>query len=62
MKFQIYEDKAGEFRFRLVAGNGEILAVGEGYKNQSDCIHATELVRQAHDAPVEIIRDRENGL
>lgn len=27
-KFEIYEDKAGKFRFRLKAGNGEVVAVG----------------------------------
>ena len=34
-KFEVYEDKAGEFRFRLKAGNGEIVAVGEGYESRS---------------------------
>jgi uncharacterized protein YegP (UPF0339 family) len=29
--FEVYEDKAGRFRFRLKAGNGEIVAVGEAY-------------------------------
>ena len=29
--FEVYEDKAGTFRFRLKAGNGEIVAVGEAY-------------------------------
>ena len=31
-KFEIYKDKAGEFRFRLKARNGEIIAKSEGYK------------------------------
>ena len=31
-KFEVYVDKAGEFRFRLKARNGEIIAVSEGYK------------------------------
>ena len=31
-KFEMYTDKAGEFRFRLKARNGEIIAVSEGYK------------------------------
>jgi uncharacterized protein YegP (UPF0339 family) len=30
-KFEVYDDKAGKFRFRLKAGNGEIIAVGEAY-------------------------------
>ena len=28
-KFEIYQDKGGKYRFRLKAGNGEIIAVGE---------------------------------
>ena len=31
-KFEVYLDKAGEFRFRLKARNGEIIATSEGYK------------------------------
>lgn len=30
-KFEVFEDKAGRFRFRLKAGSGEIVAVGEPY-------------------------------
>jgi len=33
--FEIYKDKAGEFRFRLKAGNGEIIATSEGYSSKS---------------------------
>ena len=33
-KFEIYTDKSGEFRFRLKATNGQIIAVGEGYKSK----------------------------
>lgn len=36
-KFEIYKDKKGEFRFRLKAGNGQIIATGEGYKELSAC-------------------------
>ena len=30
-KFEVYEDKAGNYRFRLKAGNGETVDVGEAY-------------------------------
>jgi hypothetical protein len=30
-RFQLYQDKAGGYRFRLKAGNGEIIAVSESY-------------------------------
>lgn len=34
-KFELYEDKAGEFRFRLKAGNGENILASEGYKQKA---------------------------
>lgn len=34
-KFELYKDSAGKFRFRLKAGNGEIIAVGEAYNSKS---------------------------
>ncbi len=33
-KFELYQDKAGEFRFRLKAGNGENILASEGYKDK----------------------------
>ncbi len=32
-KFEVYEDQAGKFRFRLKAGNGEVVASGQGYES-----------------------------
>jgi uncharacterized protein YegP (UPF0339 family) len=38
MTFEMYKDTAEEFRWRLKANNGQVVAVsGEGYKNRSDC-------------------------
>jgi uncharacterized protein len=45
-KFEVYVDKAGEFRFRLKARNGEIIAVSEGYKAKSSCLNGIESVRK----------------
>ena len=36
-KYEIYKDKKGQFRFRLKAGNAQIIAVGEGYKSLASC-------------------------
>ena len=36
-KFEMYKDKAGEFRFRLKARNGQIIAVSEGYTTKASC-------------------------
>ena len=52
-KFEVYTDKAGEFRFRLKARNGEIIAISEGYKAKASCMNGVESVRKnAPDAPV----------
>ena len=51
-KFEVYTDKAGEFRFRLKSRNGEIIAVSEGYKAKASCLNGIESVRKnAPDAP-----------
>lgn len=53
-KFEVYKDKAGEFRFRLKARNGEIIAVSEGYVQKISCMNGIESVRNnAPDATVE---------
>jgi uncharacterized protein YegP (UPF0339 family) len=40
MNFQIYKDKAGQFRWRLVANNSKIVAdSGEGYHLKESCLH-----------------------
>ncbi|MBQ7778688.1 MAG: YegP family protein [Oscillibacter sp.] len=55
-KFEVYTDKAGEFRFRLKATNGQIIAVSEGYKAIASCMNGIESVKKnAVDAPVEKI-------
>ncbi len=49
-KFELYTDKAGEFRFRLKATNGEIIAASEGYKAKESCENGIQSVRE--NAPV----------
>ena len=52
-KFEVYVDKAGEFRFRLKARNGEIIATGEGYKSKDGCKNGIDSIRRnAPDAEV----------
>jgi uncharacterized protein YegP (UPF0339 family) len=45
-KFECFKDKAGEFRFRLNAGNGETILASEGYKAQESCTKGIESVRK----------------
>ena len=52
-KFEVYTDKAGEFRFRLKATNGQVIAVSEGYKALASCMNGIESVKKnAVDAPI----------
>ena len=44
-KFELYTDKAGEFRFRLKSVNGQIIAVSEGYKAKVSCLNGIESVK-----------------
>lgn len=45
-KFEMYVDKAGEYRFRLTATNGQIIATGEGYKAKAGCLNGIESVKK----------------
>ena len=52
-KFEVYTDKAGEFRFRLKATNGQVIAVSEGYKAIASCFNGIESVKKnSVDAPI----------
>jgi uncharacterized protein YegP (UPF0339 family) len=45
-KFEVYKDKAGEYRFRLKAPNGEIIAVSEGYRSKKSCMNGIQSVKE----------------
>lgn len=52
-KFEIYKDKGGKHRFRLKAGNGEIIASSEAYESKAACENGIESVKKnAGDAAV----------
>jgi len=53
-KFEVYQDKPGEYRFRLKAGNGQIVASGQAYTTKKACLNGIESIRKnAPDAPVD---------
>ncbi|GIG66931.1 YegP family protein [Phytomonospora endophytica] len=54
-KFELYTDKAGKYRWRLKAGNGEIIAVGEAYESRTGAVNGIESVKR--NAPVAEIRE-----
>jgi uncharacterized protein len=55
--FEVYRQGEG-YRWRLRAGNGEIIASGESYRRRKDCLHAIELVKASKDAPVRVKRGK----
>ena len=48
-KYQVYKDKRGEYRCRLIATNGRIIATGESYKALSGCLNGIKSI--ASNAP-----------
>jgi uncharacterized protein len=54
-KFEIYKDKKNEFRFRLKAGNGEVIAVGESYPDKKSVQKGIASIQK--NAPVAAIVD-----
>ena len=53
-KFELYTDAKGKFRFRLKAGNGEIIAVGEAYESKTAAMNGIESIRRhASEASVQ---------
>ena len=45
-KFEIYKDRRGEFRWRLLADNNQVIASGEGYKSKAGCKNGIESVKK----------------
>lgn len=57
-KFEMYEDTSGEWRFRLKAPNGEIIATSEGYSTKQNCLNGIKSVKK--NADLAIIEEMEN--
>ena len=54
-KFEVYQDKAEKFRFRLKARNGQVVAVSEGYETMKSCMNGIDSVKKnAVDAKIEM--------
>ncbi|OIV39508.1 DUF1508 domain-containing protein [Mangrovactinospora gilvigrisea] len=57
-KFEVYTDKSGHYRFRLKAGNGEIIAVGEAYNSKAACLNGIDSIKKnAPDAEVKEVAE-----
>ena len=54
-KFEVYLDAAGEYRFRLKARNGQIIAASQSYQAIDTCLNGVASVREnAADGTVEM--------
>lgn len=52
-KYEVYQDKSGEYRFRLKAKNGQNIGKSEGYKAKTSCLNGIASVgKNAPDAPI----------
>ena len=56
-KFEVYKDKSGKYRWRLKAGNGEIVATGEAYESLAGAKKGTEAVQRAADGATVVETD-----
>ena len=56
-RFEIYKDKSGEFRWRLVHTNGQVIASsGEGYKAKENAMSGIDSVKE--NAPNATVEDK----
>lgn len=51
-KFEVYKDKSGGYRFRLKAGNGEVIASSESYKTKASAMNGVDSVKKNASGPV----------
>ncbi|WP_137846486.1 YegP family protein [Microbacterium sp. 2FI] len=49
--YELYKDSAGGFRFRLKAGNGEIIATSESYASKASAQNGIASVKTNADSP-----------
>jgi uncharacterized protein len=55
-KFEVNKDKRGQFRFKLVAVNGECIAVSQGYTTKDNAMTGLESVKQ--NAAAAVVEDK----
>ena len=45
-KFEVYDYKNGDYRFRLKARNGELIGTGDRYKSKAGCQNGIESIKK----------------
>lgn len=63
-KFEVYKDKAGKFRYRLKARNGQIILTGEAYNSKNACLEGIESVKKnsQKESAFEVYEDKKGGF
>lgn len=59
-KYQVYVDKAGEFRFNLSASNGEVIASSEGYSSKDNCLKGIATLQRIGNSEIEDLTIEQN--
>lgn len=57
-KFEVYKDKAGEYRFRLKAANGQNILGSEGYSAKTSCLNGVESVKKNSQNPDRFVKKK----
>lgn len=58
-KFEVYEDASGKFRFRLKAGNGEVVATGQAYTSLAGAKAGVDAVKRAAEGAAVVQLEKE---
>ena len=45
-KFEVYRDRAGQFRFRLRARNGKVIGISDGYTTKASCLSGIDSIKE----------------
>jgi len=63
-KFEVYKDKGGKYRYRLKAGNGQIILTGEAYNSKDACLSGIESIKKnsQKDTAFETYEDKKGGF
>lgn len=49
-RYELYSDKAGKYRFRLKAGNGQVIAASEAYESKASAQNGIASVKANADS------------
>jgi len=63
-KFEVYKDKAGKYRYRLKAGNGQVVLTGEAYNSKNACLDGVDSVKKnsQKETAFEVYEDKKGGF